>query len=122
MTPEEIDALLSAAQEHNQMGRYAETEALLRPWIKTADAHNNPEQHVRALNVLSSAIAIRGHASEALSLAEQAVELATTLPAEVAPELIARALTCVGDCHSKLSDFPLALDYFQRALAQNEEH
>ncbi len=129
MNDETLHNLLTKANECNTNGNYDEAETLagvllaeLEKIGETADtviARQRDTAHCEALITLSVAKWRRGDYHEALSLARAALDLAEekNLPEETN----AKALGNTGLVYQKLSDYPQALTYYQKALTIYDE-
>ena len=124
MTHEELDALLLAAEEDNKRGNCANAETLAHEAIQhVAEEKTSASKalHVRALLTLSESLWRHGLTKDALPIAEQALDLLTdsTYPETKAHK--AKALNNIGNVYRRLSDYDRALEYYEKALALNEE-
>jgi len=109
---EELEALVKTGSD------FAQAESQARLLLAESGIDNEPELRSKVLLALSTSLYWRGFAQEALPIAEKALSLAQ---GNQVKDLEARALGTLGNVHSDLTDYALALEYFGKALELDEE-
>jgi len=125
MTYDELDALLLAAEAENKRGaNFANAEKLAREAIQhlVEDKTSAGEALlIGALIALSESLWRRGLAKDALPVAEQALTRSKAATGPRIKEFEATALRNIGTVYWDLSRYAKALEYFEKALAIDEE-
>jgi class 3 adenylate cyclase len=139
MNYEEIESMLDQAEAENNKGHFVEAEQLCELAIEKvlkiaahaggkSDANPRSKSdedfkriatlHSRALNGISESLGRRGITSKAILHADEALHLSIQAQNK---EQEAKALNNNGMAHKNLSDYPRALEYYNKALSIFEE-
>lgn len=123
MTHEELEEKLNTAEEQKNTGKYEEAERLCKEVLSALeDGHSHllQERNLRAfaLRLLADSVRRLGRATDALSIAEEALSLAIQADEK---SHAAKTMNIIGLAYWNLSDYPRALEHYQKALATSEE-
>ncbi|MBK9247974.1 MAG: tetratricopeptide repeat protein [Ignavibacteria bacterium] len=118
MTNEELQELLSQANSTKKKGKFADTESIARQVVDLITDENDPLVRVRALCLVSQSLWQRGRAMDALPSATEALACASLTDNKQEQALV---IANMGIVQTRISNYPLALEYFQKALSHFEE-
>ncbi|MBK9249090.1 MAG: tetratricopeptide repeat protein [Ignavibacteria bacterium] len=123
MTHEELNAMLTRAEDAQNTGNYDEAEKLAQQVLDNVLIENVADRdgnllHARASRILGVIAWRCGKYPLALEFLTTALNISEDNEDR---EGIAKALGSIGLVHLDLSDYTLALDYYRKALALDEE-
>ena len=124
MTHAEIETLLQTAEEENKRGNFANAEKLAREVLQHLEetkTSSSETMRVRALLALSESLWRRGMGKDALPIAEQTLNALNNAISPGMTELQADVFRHNGIVHMLLSQYSIALDYFEKALLLDDE-
>ena len=119
MTHDEAQSLLTQAEQNDISGLYSEAEAHCRAIIAGFTLPGVPEDAIRCRALLTLSISLwrQGSIEDSLPYAEDALVIIQRLDSE---ELRGKILSHLGNVYADMSDFPLAVEYYLKALVINE--
>ncbi|MBX7154845.1 MAG: adenylate/guanylate cyclase domain-containing protein [Candidatus Kapaibacterium sp.] len=125
MTHEQLQALLSQAEEEQNKGNYDQAERLANEVLSKVPDDNGNGAERQGNELRAHATRILGVVSWRRSDYPKALEHLNSsllLSEEIADKAgIAKALGSIGSVHQNLSDYPKALEYYGKALSIAEE-